>query len=329
MNLLRDAAISFPMFGEDFSINPPASFTLFGHTFYFYGAIIALGFLLAVWYCCRRCRQFGITPDDIIDMLILALPLAIVGARLYYCLTYKNSDGVNPYFQDPVTILYIWEGGLAIYGGIIGAVIGVILTCRRKHISIGAMLDVGAFGLLIGQAIGRWGNFMNREAFGWTENVDQVFCRMGLTLPGQETFYVHPTFLYESLWNALGLLLLHLFSKKCTRKYDGQIFILYIGWYGLGRAFIEGLRTDSLWLIPDVLRISQGVAILSVLAAIILLWVNGRVKHDPAKLWVNVVAARQAEAEAEAAAAEESTPAKEAADTASDPAADDTPEQKQ
>lgn len=288
MNQLRQAAISFPLLGEDFSICPPASFTLFGREIYFYGVIIAIGFALAVFYAMHRSEPvFGIKSDDVIDMLLAAVPLAIVCARLYYCLTYKDSDGSNPYLQDPKSLIYIWNGGLAIYGGVIGAVLGVILVCRHKKISTGAMLDVGGLGLLIGQSIGRWGNFMNREAYGWTENVDSLFCRMGLTVPGYDTFYVHPTFLYESLWNALGILWLHIWTKRSRRKFDGQVFILYIGWYGLGRMFIEGLRTDSLWLIPGVIRISQLLAGITFVAAIALLLILGRRKDNV--LWIDRV----------------------------------------
>ena len=306
MNQLRRAAISFPLFGEDFSICPPASFSFLGKEIYFYGVLIALGFALAVIYAMRRSRPvFGIKSDDVIDMLLCAVPLAVIGARLYYCLTYKDADGSNPYLSDPVSMIYIWKGGLAIYGGVIGAALGVVIICRAKKISTGAMLDVGGLGLLIGQAVGRWGNFMNREAFGWSEKVDSLFCRMGLTVPGYDTFYVHPTFLYESLWNALGLLWLHIYSKKCRRRFDGQLFVIYIGWYGLGRMLIEGLRTDSLWLVPGVIRVSQLLAAITLVAAIALLIIFGRKKDRV--LWVDK--ANAAEAAAEEAAEETETEA--------------------
>ena len=280
MDQLRQATITFPMFGENFSVCPPASFQVFGKTIYLYGVIIAVGFFLAILYSARRnCKLFGVSTDDLYDALILAVPLGIICARLYYCLSFKDSTGANPYLQDPVSILRIWEGGLAIYGGVIGGALGMILTAWRKKISLGALLDMGGMGLLIGQAVGRWGNFTNREAYGWSENVDRLFCRMGLTVPGYSTFYVHPTFLYESLWNAIGFLILHFWTKTHRRRFDGQVFLLYLAWYGLGRMLIEGLRTDSLWLVPGVIRISQLLAALTLAVAVVLLIVLGRKQH--------------------------------------------------
>lgn len=284
MDQLRQAAISFPMFGEGFSVCPPASFQLFGKTIYLYGVIIAVGFFLAILYGVKHsAKLFGVTADDLYDALILAVPLGIIGARLYYCLTFKDASGANPYLQDPVSILRIWEGGLAIYGGVIGGALGMILTALRKKIPIGPYLDCGSMGLLIGQAIGRWGNFTNREAYGWSENVDRLFCRMGLTVPGYETFYVHPTFLYESLWNVIGFLALHFWTKRHRRRFDGEVFLLYLAWYGFGRMLIEGLRTDSLWLVPGVIRISQLLAAVTLVISVVLLLVLGRKKDRP--LW--------------------------------------------
>ncbi len=252
---MRDAVISFPMFGESFHFDPSPNINVFGRDIYWYGIIIACGFLLAVAYGMRRTKDFGVTQDNLLDMLLVSVPLAIVGARLYYVI-------FNPgnYFGPGKwgNIVKIWEGGLAIYGGVIGAVIGLVIICKARKIPIKPMLDIGGLGLLIGQAIGRWGNFMNREAFG---SVTDVFCRMGLTLPGKETVYVHPTFLYESLWNVVGFFILHYVSKK-HRKFDGQIFIMYLGWYGLGRFFIEGLRTDSLYIGHTDIRVSQLLALI-------------------------------------------------------------------
>lgn len=285
---MSSAAISFPMLG-DWSICPPNSITVFGHTIYWYGIIIACGFLLAVAYAFRRSREFGIDPNDLTDVLLFAVPLAIVGARAYYVIFFGNYDN----FLDMIAI---WEGGLAIYGGVIAAVITVLVVCRVKKMSALATLDVASFGLLIGQSIGRWGNFMNREAFGYETD---IFCRMGLTLNG-ETIYVHPTFLYESLWNAVGFIVLHILSKKTPRKFDGQYFLCYLGWYGLGRAWIEGLRTDSLYIGNTSLRVSQLLAIATFLAAAILLIVILRSgKCSPEKLWVNRVAALAAAQEAD------------------------------
>lgn len=272
--------ISFPSLG--IHLNPSrVAFYIDNKGIYWYGIIIALGFLLAVLYACRRSDQFGLTQDNIIDMLLWAVPLAVIGARAYYCFF-----SWDMYRDDPIRVLYIWEGGLAIYGGVIGAVIGLLISTKMKKIKTTAMLDIGGLGLLIGQSIGRWGNFINREAFG---EMTDSFLRMGLKdLNGNVTYY-HPTFLYESLWNALGLLLLHFYSKK--RKYDGQIFIMYVGWYGLGRVMIEGLRTDSLYVLGTNLRVSQLVAGLCAVVAAVLLFYNWVFReHDIEDLYVNVKA---------------------------------------
>ena len=268
--------ISFP--GLGLSFNPSrVAFSIGSKDIYWYGIIIAVGFLLAVFYAIRRSEQFGLTQDNIIDMLICAVPLAIICARAYYCVF-----SWDMYKENPIRVLYIWEGGIAIYGGIIGAVIGLLIYTKIKKVSTGAMLDIGGLGLLIGQSIGRWGNFINREAHG---GLTDSFLRMGITDAAGNTVYVHPTFLYESLWNALGLLLLHFYSKK--RKYDGQVFTMYVGWYGLGRVVIEGLRTDSLYVFGTNLRASQLLAGICIVAAGILLFYNKIFKeHDPEELYV-------------------------------------------
>ena len=274
----RDSAISFPMLG-DFSIDPPSFFTLFGRNIYFYGVLIALGFLLAILWCGRHSRDFGIRADDFYDLMLWLIPLSIVGARLYFVL-FKLED----YLSDPVSVLYVHEGGLAIYGGVIAGVLCVIFVCRHKRVPIPAMLDLAVYGLLIGQIIGRWGNFMNREAFGAQT---EIFCRMGLTAPDGTTIYVHPTFLYESLWNLAGLLFLLVFLKKGRRRYDGQCALIYFFWYGLGRAWIEGLRTDSLYIGGTGIRVSQLLSlIIAFTAGALLLW-NSRRAHPPEKLYIN------------------------------------------
>lgn len=277
---MSSAAISFPLLGS-WSICPPNHFTIFGYDIYWYGVIIAFGFLLAVGYGYHRCHEFGISADDLTDLLLFAVPLAIVGARAYYVIFFGHYDS----FLDMIAI---WEGGLAIYGGVIAAVITVFAVCLVKKISALAALDLASFGLLIGQSIGRWGNFMNREAFG---SETDIFCRMGLTLNGT-TIYVHPTFLYESLWNAIGFIAMHILSRKTTRKFDGQYFLYYLGWYGLGRVWIEGLRTDSLYIGTTGIRVSQIVAAACIVVSAILLIVILRSgKCAPEKLWVNKVSA--------------------------------------
>ena len=300
--------ISFP--GLGLSFNPSrVAFSIGSKPIYWYGIIIAVGFLLAVLYAMRRCKQFGLTQDNIIDMLICAVPSAIVCARAYYCIFEWEL-----YKDDPIRVLFIWEGGLAIYGGIIGAVLAVLVYTKVAKVKTSAMLDIGGLGLLIGQSIGRWGNFINREAFG---TMTGSFLRMGLTDANGATIYVHPTFLYESLWNALGLLILHFVSKR--RKYDGQVFVMYVGWYGLGRVFIEGLRTDSLYLMGTNLRVSQLVAGICVVFAVVFLFVNAVFReHDPDDLYVNAIAAKAAAgAEAVPEETEESDTAAETPEAAS------------
>lgn len=278
-------AITFPNLG--ISVNPSrVAFNVLGKDIYWYGIIIAAGFLLAVIYAMRRAPSFGLNEDNILDMLFVAVPLAIVCARLYYCIFYWDL-----YRDNPIAILYVWEGGLAIYGGVIGAVIGVAIFCRVKKLPIGPLLDVGSLGLLIGQMIGRWGNFMNREAHG---AVTDSFFKMGIADAAGNVTYYQPTFLYESVWNLVGFVALHFYSKR--RKFDGEVFLLYLAWYGLGRAWIEGLRTDSLYLFNTGIRVSQLLAALSCVAAIaVLVYVRVVRKPQPEKLYVNRVVQDEAE----------------------------------
>ena len=274
--------IEFP--GLGLTLNPPAGFSIGSFEVRFYGLIIAMGLILAVCYALRRKEQFGLSEDDLLDGVLWIAPFAILCARLYYC-----AFEWEQYASNPISILYIREGGIAIYGAVIGAAIGVIVHCKVfKKISVLATLDLVSLGFMIGQMMGRWGNFFNREAHG---GVTDSFLRMGLINPvtGQGAYY-HPTFLYESLWNLVGFILIHFLSKK--RKYDGQVALMYAAWYGLGRAMIEGLRTDSLWW--GNFRVSQVLAAASCLAAVIVLIVMAFRPHDPADLFVNKVAAQKA-----------------------------------
>ncbi len=274
MNPSNYTIISFPSLGLE--MNPDRGFELGSLSIRYYGIAIAVGLLLAVIYGCRRCKQFGLREDDILDGVLWVTPLAIICARLYYCI-FSWSE----FADDPVSVLYIWNGGIAIYGGVLGAIVGVLVFCKVKKIKVTAVLDLVALGFLIGQGIGRWGNFFNREAFG---AVTDSFLRMGLfnKVTGAYEYY-HPTFLYESLWNLTGFVLLHFLSKK--RQYDGQIALGYAAWYGLGRAIIEGLRMDSLYWGP--FRVSQMLAAVScVVAVAILLWQTFR-PHASEKLFVN------------------------------------------
>ncbi|MBQ7801411.1 MAG: prolipoprotein diacylglyceryl transferase [Oscillospiraceae bacterium] len=272
--------ISFPSLG--ITIDPASTFSIGPLTIHYYGLIIACGLILAVLYCSRRGKEFGINEDTILDGVLWITPFAILCARAYYCIFTWES-----YADDPISVLYIWKGGLAIYGGVIGAAVGIVVFCKIRKIKIPMLLDLVSLGFLIGQSLGRWGNFFNREAFGAETD---SFLRMGLmnAYTGEITYH-HPTFLYESVWNAVGFLLLHKLSKR--RKFDGQVALGYAAWYGLGRTFIEGLRTDSLYIGP--IRVSQLLAAVSCAAALaVLVWQMFR-PHDPADLYVNQLAAKQ------------------------------------
>ena len=246
--------IGFPNFGLEFTLNRVAC-TVFGKDIYWYGIIICVGFILAALYVNARTKDFGITSDNLTDCLIICVPLGIICARIYY-VVFEWSY----YAQHPDEIIAIWKGGIAIYGGIIGTLIGLYVYSRVKKLSFASLCDLAAFGLLIGQCIGRWGNFVNGEAHGGPTTLP-----WGMIIDDQSM--VHPTFLYESLWNLIGFILLHFYSKK--RKFKGEMALLYVAWYGAGRAWIEGLRTDSLYIGP--VRVSQLLAIISCVAAIAVL----------------------------------------------------------
>ncbi len=282
--MYRYTTISFPSLGLE--MDPPRVLELGPLTIHFYGLIIATGLILAAVYGMKRAKQFGLTEDHILDGVLYVTPFAILCARAYYCIF-----SWPQYADNPISVLYIWEGGLAIYGGVLGAVIGILVYCRCKKISVGAVLDIVALGFLIGQAMGRWGNFFNREAFG-AETAN--FLRMGLYNTVTQTVeYHHPTFLYESVWNLAGFVMLHFASKH--RRYDGQIALGYMAWYGLGRAWIEGLRTDSLYIGSTGIRVSQLLAAASCAAAVILLIYFAMKRPSKENLFVNRVAAKQTE----------------------------------
>ena len=287
--MLDAGTISFPGLGID-GINPPRTlpFSIFGKEIYFYGLIIALGFLLAILYARRRVQEFGTNFDLVTDAILFAVPAAILCARIYYVAFRWDS-----YKDNPISALYIWEGGIAIYGGVIGAILGLLLFAKIKKQKLTPYLDLMALGLLIGQLIGRWGNFFNREAYG-AEILDSFFLRMGIAGSDGVVRYWHPTFLYESLWNLVGFVLLHFLSKR--RKYDGQTFLQYVAWYGLGRVWIEGLRTDSLYLTGTTIRVSQLLAGVSfVLAVGAMLYIRLCKKPDGSKLLVRQTQAADAE----------------------------------
>ena len=282
MNPSNFSSISFPFLGIE--VNPPRTLSVGPLTVHYYGLIIAVGLILAVGYACRRSKEFGLTEDHVLDGVLWVTPFAFLCARAYYV-----AFSWEYYVDDPISILYIWEGGIAIYGGVIGAIIGMAVFSRIKKLKFTAVLDLILMVFLLGQSIGRWGNFMNREAFGAATD---SFFRMGLFNEKTGAWeYYHPTFLYESLWNLLGFLLLAVFSRK--RSYDGQIALCYAAWYGLGRSMIEGLRVDSLWWGP--FRVTQVLAAITCVTAVsILVWQHFK-PHDPANLWVNQAAAKTEE----------------------------------
>ncbi len=261
----RSSAICIPMLGN-LVINPPASITVFGHEIYWYGILIALAFLLAMLWCIRHAGAVSLTDDNVYDVVMWLIPLSIVGARLYYVFF-----RLDYYLQYPEEIIQIWEGGLAIYGGLIAGVFVIFVIAKIKHFSSFSMLDLIAPACMLGQAIGRWGNFINREAYGRTT---KIFCRMGLEMNNGEFVYVHPTFLYESLWNLFGFFFLSRYVSQGKRQYPGQCALLYFLWYGLGRVWIEGLRTDSLTIGSTGIRVSQLLSILLALTSIFILFIK-------------------------------------------------------
>ena len=265
MKIMTDSPIRFPGLFGDWTITLSSKAINIGNGIYWYGILIALGMLVALWWCMRQRTKYGIREDDLIDGLLWGIPCGIIGARIYYVLFYlsqfKDHEGRFSWSKA----IAIWDGGLAIYGGVIAVVIVAIILCRSRHIKLGAMMDLVVMGLLIGQAIGRWGNFLNREAFGAETTLPW---RMQLTTTAGELVEVHPTFLYESLWNLIGLLLI-VFVVSKARRFDGENTCFYFLWYGVGRFWIEGLRTDSLMLVPSIgLRASQLVAGVAVVAGI-------------------------------------------------------------
>ena len=289
--------ISFPGLFGDWECNIDPIAIHIGHGVYWYGIILALGMLAGLLLCMKQAKRFGLTEDNVLDMVLWAVPACIVGARLYYVLfyldLYRRADGS----LDWGSMIAVWDGGLAIYGAVIMGFVVAVLYTRKKKIKLWAMTDLCVLGLLIGQAIGRWGNFVNREAFG-TETT--LPWRMRLWTSAYQYIEVHPTFFYESLWNRIGLLLL-LFVITKGRRFDGENTCFYFLWYGLGRTWVESLRTDSLYLfgwtfMGSPIRVSQALSIVMVLVSACALLVNLRFRHhDPAELLVNQVAAAAAE----------------------------------
>ncbi len=276
---LPQSLVQFELFGIDFDIR-------------WYGVLIAVGFMLAVIYANVRAPKLGVDRDRMMDVVLITAVIAVITTRLYFVLF------SNPayYFSHPEKIFAIWDGGLAIYGGVIGAFVGGFVMCRVKKLSVRTMFDLAAVGFLIGQGIGRWGNFFNQEAYGsntslpWGMTGDIIQKGVNGEVADQLS-PVHPTFLYESLWCLLGALVLHIMFVKMYR-FRGQIFASYLIWYGAERAVIEGLRSDSLMI--GSVRVSQIVAIVAVALGATLLVLLPRYDKERAR----VLAAQSEEDEA-------------------------------
>ena len=294
--------VSFPGLGiGEFSFSRVA-FTLFGRPVYWYGVIIMVGIIVAFAHALWRSKREGVTQDDLFDLAIFIVLFGVLGARLYYVATTWGN------YHSFLDVIAIWDGGLAIYGGIIAGILTILAVCRIKKMNILKVMDMIAPGVMIAQAIGRWGNFCNGEAFGEVVPEGSLLypLRMGLVsdFTGPVMQYYHPTFLYESLWNVLGFVLITLSYKR--KKFNGQIVLSYLTWYGFGRMFIEGLRTDSLYLFNwtiggEPIRVSQALSLVMVLVSAFMLFYNIRLHpHKPEELYVNIAAAQKA-AEGESA----------------------------
>lgn len=274
---LAENEIAFPGLGIDGITVNSVAFSLFGIDIAWYGIIIAAGMTLAIIFGLSQMKKFGIEPDRATDVIIGGIIGGVIGARAYYVIM-----NWQDYAGDWKSIFQTRNGGLAIYGGVIGALLVGVVMCRIRKVRILPLFDVASMGFLIGQGIGRWGNFFNHEAFGtntdlpwgmtsgriqqWIAENNEYGTVLASLTPERA---VHPCFLYESIWCLLGFAVLFIISKH--RKFDGQIFLCYILWYGTGRAVIEGLRTDSLMV--GSIRISQLLAIVSAVAALILICV--------------------------------------------------------
>ena len=281
----------------------PVAFTIFGKEIYWYGVVITVGIILSAVYAFWRAKKLGVRIDDMYDYAIFIIIFGVIGARAMYVLTNLGD------YKSFLDVISIWRGGLAIYGGLIAGVTVVFVVSKIKNIKVLRVLDAIAPSVMIGQALGRWGNYFNQEAFGcnttlpwgmksWvvqstgagsslegtveylTSNKASIEAQ-GMTI--DPNGFVHPTFLYECLWNVIGFIIINVLFKK--RKFDGQMFLMYITWYGLGRAFIEMLRTDSLYIPGTPLRISMVIGFLCFaggLAAMIVLGIKA--KKNPEKV---------------------------------------------
>lgn len=253
------------------------AFELFGLQIYWYAIIIVSGITLALWMSNREAVRVGLKEDDMTNFILWALPIAIIGARLYYILF-----DLGPYLADPIQIFNTRSGGLAIYGGLIAAVIVLLVYTRHHFIDPWLFLDVVAPGVMLGQAMGRWGNFTNHEAYGG-ETTRQFLENLHLPQFIINNMYIdgafrQPTFFYESMWSFIGLVLILIIRKKVAVK-RGELFLGYVTWYSFGRFFIEGMRTDSLYFFGS-LRVSQVLSLILFISGIVLLYYRRKKRTD-------------------------------------------------
>ena len=260
-----DMEINFPNLGI-YLDHVGKNISIFGFSIAYYGIVIVTGMMIAIWIAQREAKRTGQNPEQYLDLAMIGIAAGILGARIYYVIF-----AWNYYKDDLLSIFNIRQGGLAIYGGIIGACIAVVIYSRKKKQNFSLLMDTASMSIVFGQIMGRWGNFFNREAFGdYTNNLfamqlpvsavraNEITQKMWdhvVTVNGVEYIQVHPTFLYESLWNVGVLLFLFWFRKR--KKFNGEVFLMYLIGYGLGRSWIEGLRTDQLLLPVVGLPVSQ------------------------------------------------------------------------
>lgn len=270
--MINPVALQFPLFGNLISIH-------------WYGIIIAVGMLLAILLTMQNAKREGLNPDNVLDLALVIVPMAIVGARLYYVIfMWQQIYSAGPFWK----VFAVWEGGMAIYGGVIGGFIGICLYSRfsKNRIPLLKIADMIAPGLILAQAIGRWGNFVNQEAYGYAINNPawQWFPAAVYIVADPEQPYHMATFFYESMWNLLVFLFLFLYYRKSKSRKTGDIFWFYLLLYGIGRVVIEGLRTDSLYLGATGIRVSQLLSgILIVVAAVMLIYTHIIRNRKPAE----------------------------------------------
>lgn len=268
--------VKFPGLGLEYKIDPVA-FSIGEHPVYWYGIIIAIGLFLAIIYANFSAKRYNVNNDKLINCALVGIITGIIGARFYYCFFEWEY-----YSKNPIEVFYINNGGLAIYGGIIGALLGGLIVAKIQRMKFMPVLDIAMVGFLIGQGIGRWGNFMNQEAFG-----SETTLPWGMVSEGTGGVIVHPCFLYESVWCLLGFIILH-FYGKFKQKYAGQIFYLYLVWYGFERMIVEGLRSDSLYLPFQILdfniKVSQFLSAIIFLVGIFMLIIH---KNKEDKFYAN------------------------------------------